>query len=457
MSRGSEKELIRRSAVTTNAAKMMGLDHRIGYLRPGYDADVVVWQSHPLDVGAVPAQVYVDGIPQLDLPVTKPRLERSAPPAGNFSREIAYDIATNGEPDYSPRSFYRDVAFINVSSVIMRRNSQLRYLGKGTVILNNGVITCVGVCQISNNLTSIDLHGGTITPGLVSSGSKLGLFGPSDVDLDPESGSPMSTDPISFEPPSLLDHQLIKAADGLTFNTKALWRAVRSGVTYSISPPNVEGTINGLSTMMRLGAKHSLDDGITMEVVALHVTVRAMLNAPAPGLPVQIDALRRLLLGDDRNSQASPLGGVFISAAHGEIPLIVNVVNADAMARLISLKQEVENRWQSKIRMVFHHASEAHILAKEISEANIGVIIAEPRPYPYTREEARCLPGIPLGNQTVISTLHQAGVVSGTWRIALSSLIWIIGRWNWQSWRARARSIKRVCIKMAVGKCQWRL
>ena len=64
-----------RSAVTTHPAKTIGLDHRIGYLRPGYDADVVVWQSHPLSIGAAPAQVYIDGIPQIDSPVLRSRSE----------------------------------------------------------------------------------------------------------------------------------------------------------------------------------------------------------------------------------------------------------------------------------------------------------------------------------------------------------------------------------------------
>lgn len=34
---------------------------RIGFVRPGYDADLVVWDRHPLRVGATPLEVYIDG------------------------------------------------------------------------------------------------------------------------------------------------------------------------------------------------------------------------------------------------------------------------------------------------------------------------------------------------------------------------------------------------------------
>lgn len=34
---------------------------RIVFVRPGYDADLIVWNRHPLRVGAMPLEVYIDG------------------------------------------------------------------------------------------------------------------------------------------------------------------------------------------------------------------------------------------------------------------------------------------------------------------------------------------------------------------------------------------------------------
>lgn len=53
-------------SVTSVPAKSLEIDHRVGYLRPGYDADIVVWDSHPLSIGATPLQVYIDGRTTLD-------------------------------------------------------------------------------------------------------------------------------------------------------------------------------------------------------------------------------------------------------------------------------------------------------------------------------------------------------------------------------------------------------
>lgn len=48
-------------ALTVNPARMLGLDDRIGALRPGLDADVVVWSGDPLDVMNRAMRVFVRG------------------------------------------------------------------------------------------------------------------------------------------------------------------------------------------------------------------------------------------------------------------------------------------------------------------------------------------------------------------------------------------------------------
>lgn len=52
--------------VTLNPAKMLHLDHRMGSIKVGKDADLVVWSAHPLSVYAKPEQTYIDGIAYFD-------------------------------------------------------------------------------------------------------------------------------------------------------------------------------------------------------------------------------------------------------------------------------------------------------------------------------------------------------------------------------------------------------
>jgi imidazolonepropionase-like amidohydrolase len=42
------------------------IGHRVGYTRAGYDADLIVWDSHPLSVGATALNVFIDGKDILD-------------------------------------------------------------------------------------------------------------------------------------------------------------------------------------------------------------------------------------------------------------------------------------------------------------------------------------------------------------------------------------------------------
>lgn len=59
------------------------------------------------------------------------------------------------------------------------------------------------------------------------------------------------------------------------------------------------------------------------------------------------------------------------------------------MASLILLKEEVEEASGTSLKLTFSGASEAHLLAKEIGQAGIGVILNSPRPHPMIWESQR--------------------------------------------------------------------
>jgi imidazolonepropionase-like amidohydrolase len=61
----SEEEALK--LVTLNPAKMLHVDNRVGSLKPGKDADLVVWSTDPLSIYAVAEKTYVDGIPYWDI------------------------------------------------------------------------------------------------------------------------------------------------------------------------------------------------------------------------------------------------------------------------------------------------------------------------------------------------------------------------------------------------------
>ncbi len=48
-------------AITINAAKICEIDDRVGSIRPGKDADIVIFKEHPLTLGAKPSCVIISG------------------------------------------------------------------------------------------------------------------------------------------------------------------------------------------------------------------------------------------------------------------------------------------------------------------------------------------------------------------------------------------------------------
>lgn len=168
-------------SVTTHPARAVGLDHRLGYIRPGYDADVVVWDSYPLALGATPKQTYIDGIPQiLDPHVThKPADAQKPTQSGDYDRETAEAVQARGDPDLWPKKSASNIVFQNVEAMFLPDRVDATELKQGsTVVIANGEIACAGECAVpeGTEFETIDLKGGSITPGLITVGSWIGLM-----------------------------------------------------------------------------------------------------------------------------------------------------------------------------------------------------------------------------------------------------------------------------------------
>lgn len=56
----SEEEALK--FVTLNPARLLHIDNRVGSIKEGKDADVVLWNQHPLSVYTAVEKTYIDGI-----------------------------------------------------------------------------------------------------------------------------------------------------------------------------------------------------------------------------------------------------------------------------------------------------------------------------------------------------------------------------------------------------------
>ncbi|KAG6911111.1 hypothetical protein DXG01_003851 [Tephrocybe rancida] len=401
------------ASITTTPANVIGQDHRIGFLKE----DVIVWDSHPLALGAAPKQVYIDGIPQIVKPfsVDKPATFQVAPKTPNFDNEADLTLKYDGLPPLEPSvDDFSVVVFTNVSSIYLRKDSSIHEVLSATagihgmVIVDNGVVTCAGDCSNANVATSarrVNLEGGSISPGLVTFGSPLGL---GEISGEPSTKDGKVFDPLRGKVPSIVggDGSVIQAVDGLQFSGRDTLYAYRGGVTRAVVAPSSSGFLSGLSTIFSTGAAHKLVHGAVVQgVAALHVAV----GDSSVSVSTQIATLRRLLFGGGKGE----LTERFREVAEGSLPLVIEVQSADVMASLIRLKQEVEDDSGNTIKLTFSGANEAHLLAKEIGEAGVGVILAPSRPFPGTWESRRILAGPPLTEHNAVTVLHANGVRVG--------------------------------------------
>jgi hypothetical protein len=194
---------------------------------------LVIWDSHPLALGATPAQVFIDGIPQLDVPhvVPKPETFQDLPKVPNFDREAEAAVVFEGLPPLLPERTSADVIlFKNVNSVILPRHGDLAEaysaLGDetGVVVIRNGDITCYGsevACSLDDRtgderVRVVDLQGGAISPGLLTYGSPLGL---QEIEAEPSTGDGSVFDPLAGRVPKLVggDIPIVRAVDALQF------------------------------------------------------------------------------------------------------------------------------------------------------------------------------------------------------------------------------------------------
>lgn len=194
--------------------------------------DVVLWDSHPLALGATPIQVFIDGISQLAnaSTITKPASLQKAPKTPDFDQEREEAIKYEGLPPLTPlRSRGEVVMFTNITNIWERtvdgsvvNTFKIAQTTKPAVaVVENGHIVCHGVASCASYMVSdidhvVDLQGGSLQPGLVTVGSGLGL---QEIAMESSTVNGEGYNRLLSDPPSLA-RDLPRAVDGLAFGTR---------------------------------------------------------------------------------------------------------------------------------------------------------------------------------------------------------------------------------------------
>lgn len=416
-------------AVTSAPAHVLGLAHRIGHVQVGMDADVVLWDRHPLTLGATPTAVYVDGTSQFEtMHPSGASVHPTQPYSANYTSELhrvrsQVDEIAEGRALAFPTSMasLEEGVLVHLSAAYLREKGRIvahTFAGHtGVVTYANGTVHCVGSAAecLADEATwahvrHIDVRGGVVTPGLVSYGGTLGLS-----DIPSEASASDGTDPSAVTKHLHLDslRPTARAVDGLVLGGHDMLRARASGVTTIINAPVVDGVFGGLSAHFDTGAQTVLDKGsVRTDEVALHVTI-------TPDGADQVAVSSQLALV--RAQLASPQTPAWRRVTHGTLPLVIATNSAHVVAQLILLKRAFPG-----VHIVLDSAGALHDLAAQLADVDLPVLMP-PKIWEYEWAQRTRLPGPPLTSETELSVLRKHGVRVGlrireAWEAA--NLLW---------------------------------
>lgn len=424
-------ELASLRAVTVEPARVLGLDHRIGHIAQGMDADVVLWDRHPLQLGATPTAVYVDGLRQLGAMhasaanVDHKLRPHHAPAKADYDAEIARvrdsaEMISRGiELAFPSASGTLTSAVLhNISRVFVRDGTSIRTRAfdnnEGVLVYADGKVVCLGAehCwgDVDADVPRVDIQGGVVTPGLVAMGSTLGMS-----DIPSEPGASDGSDPSMVTEHLRVDKErlLPRAADGLIWGGHDMLRARASGVTTVVAEPQVQGPFGGISAQMDTGARTVLDPhSLRASDVALHLALEHESNE-VPAVSTQLALVRAQL--DEPSSLP------WRRVADGSLPLVVATDSEQIVAQLVLLK-----RGYPHVHLVLASDATLHRLAPQLAAADIPVLLS-PKVWMYGWPQRERLLGPPLTADTELGVLLKNKVRVGlrikeAWEAA--NLLW---------------------------------
>ncbi|RUL88414.1 hypothetical protein TsocGM_07420 [Tautonia sociabilis] len=166
----SEQEAL--AMVTINPARELGLDYRLGSIEVGKDADIALFDAHPLDGFAQCQLTLIDGEVAFqrysgeDGPLLRPR------PGDHVTMPVASDDLRGRTVEVTPNP---EGTYALVNGRIHTVSGPT--IEGGTIIIQDGLIAELGGGEtaVPEGATTVDLGGLDVWPGMIDGGSDLGL------------------------------------------------------------------------------------------------------------------------------------------------------------------------------------------------------------------------------------------------------------------------------------------
>jgi imidazolonepropionase-like amidohydrolase len=403
--------------VTINPARQLQIADRVGSLEVGKDADVVIWNNHPLSTYAIADRVYIDGQVYYDrqedarrltdarsektrlaaaegrtTPTAEPQTPEPRPQAPGAGPQASASDQGLGGVDESRLRQPQPPATGPVTAITNARIHPITQptIERGTVVMRGGRIEAVGAnVQVPAGAQVIDAKGADVYPGFVDGRTSLGLNEPG---------------PRGFEDvQEMLDiNAAIRAHVAYQADSDAIAVARVNGVT-SVGVMPAGGLLGGQVAVMNL-------DGWTWEEATLAPTVGVTFQFPNIGggggfggggqpPPRKYEELKRerdarLKVVEDVLARAKAYARIpaaerrtdwnleaLVPIAEGRQPLFVQAGNEGQIRDAVAFAD------RAGVRIVITGGIEAPLVAPLLKEKNIPVLLGSVLTLP-SREDA---------------------------------------------------------------------
>jgi imidazolonepropionase-like amidohydrolase len=357
----SEEEALK--MVTLNPASHLRLDHRIGSIDVGKDADLAIYTAHPFSAHAQVAMTLVDGQIYFD----RDKVE-TTDEALQTSTSVASPEESSSESDVDPLKD-RYVAWTppetpsltktygDIPGPILSSSPTLAIVGgrvvtmagpvieSGTVLVRDGRVLAIGAdVAVPSGAKLINAEGMTVTPGLINAGTTLGIS---------EIGAVSATqDARELQ----RVNASVKASVAVHPHSEMLPVTRVNGVTTALSAPS-GGLISGQAALIDLA-------GWTAPELVAKSPVAMMIHFPE-SLELSPDEKTRKSVADERKSlrdwmrraraYAGALGTetavssedddelrALVPVVRGELPVVLEAESEEGIRAALAFADELE-------------------------------------------------------------------------------------------------------------------
>ncbi|HEY1186635.1 MAG TPA: amidohydrolase family protein, partial [Gemmata sp.] len=366
--RGGMTEAEALKALTISAAKLLHLDHRLGSLERGKDADFVILSGAPFSVYTQVKQTWIDGKKVFD--VATDRAYQTGGFALPVGEKVPSEPKNGGQPIFvSDRELgIFDGAQDGLKGAVAIKAERIHTAVSGsgtvggTIVIKGGKILAIASQEatVKNMPVYKAKH---VTPGLIDTFCSVGLSGawniPADQDQD-ESSDPNQAD--------------LRALDGFNPREPLLDFLSANGTTIVQATPGRQNPIAGRGGVFRA-------DGITTEGAAITPVGPLVVNlgesskGKAATTRMGVAALVRKAFADadtyrtNKPAAKNAKHEALIPALEGKVPVYFAAHRKDDIQTALRIAAEF------KLKAVIALGTEGYRMAAELKKAGVPVVV----------------------------------------------------------------------------------